>query len=139
MAVTSACGGVRMVAPLCFATGGSGIARTTDSCGTGAHQARKPSSGAVETSDTTMCVGLKLSARQVSSVMVGSTPINITSLPSSTAWLSAATVTSPGKASHNAAAFSALRGETRMAAGGVLSVARPRTIALDMVPVPTNP
>eukprot|EP00967_Tisochrysis_lutea_P138334 scaffold249477_cov37-Tisochrysis_lutea.AAC.1 len=115
------------------------MARTTDSLGTGAHHPRSPSSGAVETSETTVCEGLNCRARQVSSVMVGSTPMKTISDPSSTAWLSLATVTSCGNSAASAAAFCAFLGETTMALGGCSSVARPRTMALDMVPVPTKP
>eukprot|EP00966_Prymnesium_polylepis_P295808 6832044-Prymnesium_polylepis.2 len=60
--VTTGCGGHMIVAPLCFATGGSGIARTTCASGTPAQLARSSSSGAVDRSEQTTCVGLNLMA-----------------------------------------------------------------------------
>eukprot|EP00965_Chrysotila_dentata_P151025 4991046-Pleurochrysis_carterae.AAC.1 len=139
MARASGCCGVNTVAPLCLATGGSGIARTTLEAGTLTHHSRSASICAVETRLITVCVGLNLSERTVSSAMAGSTPMKTTSDWSTTCWLLFATRTRCGNSSKRALAFLAFLGDTVTTLGGAGKVHKPRTSAADIVPQPTKP
>ena len=107
--------------------------------GAGAQASMRRERGEVETRDTTMWRGANVSARSTSSHCFGSTPMNTTSLPSTTSWLLAATDTTRGCACASAAALAAFRGDSRMAAGGAGRVQSPRTMALHMVPMPMKP
>ena len=78
-------------------------------------------------------------ARRPTSVCLGSTPMNTTSLLSTTSWFPDAIVTLSGNSAASAAALTAPRGDRTMQAGSPGRVHMPRTIAEDMVPTPTKP
>jgi hypothetical protein len=123
--------------PRCMATGGRQIILNT--CDDGSfEQLARPSNVEVETRETRVCSGRKVRAESASSSCAGSTQTKMISAPSTTAWLSAATV-QQSCAAASRALRAAERGESTTELGAAGPVQRPVQIASAIAPVPTKP